>query len=79
MLIFFDSPVTIVIDFYLKSWITIKITGCLTTGRTEQNFTSLSYNWMGKELQLRRLFVLKFSTVVLALQTGKAVVQISAP
>jgi hypothetical protein len=31
------------------------------SGRTEQNFTPLSFNWMGKELQLGSLFVLKFS------------------
>jgi hypothetical protein len=37
-------------------------TGCLRlTGRTEQIFTPLSFNWMGKELQLGSLFVLKFS------------------
>ncbi|MGD1153090.1 MAG: hypothetical protein ABR911_09490, partial [Syntrophales bacterium] len=37
-------------------------TGCLSlTGRTEQNFTPLLFNWMGKELQLGSLFVLKFS------------------
>jgi hypothetical protein len=33
----------------------------VTPTYTEQNFTPLSFNWMGKELQLGSLFVLKFS------------------
>ena len=31
------------------------------TGKTEQNFTPLLFNWMGKELPFGSLFVLKFS------------------
>jgi hypothetical protein len=59
-------------DYYLKGLIAVRIAGRFVTGKTKQYFTPLSFNWMGKELQLGSLFVL-------ALQTGKAVVQISAP
>jgi hypothetical protein len=33
----------------------------LITGRIEQNFTPLSFDWIGKELQFGSLFVPNFS------------------
>jgi len=33
----------------------------MNSGRTEQNFTPLSFDWMGKELQIGSLFVLTLS------------------
>jgi hypothetical protein len=53
--------ISVIKDYPMKGRMSVKIIGCLVTGRTEQNFTPLSFNWMGKELQLGSLFVLKFS------------------
>jgi len=48
-------------DYHLLLCIFCDDGGVWITERTEQNFTPISFNWMGKELQWRSLFVLKFS------------------
>ena len=47
-------------DLGLISIISFEVADLCGTGSTEQNFT-LSFNWMGKELQLGSFLVLQFS------------------